>query len=56
MLYWAAIFLLVASICGIFGFGGFALGAVVASQVLCLLFLALCLLALGIGMYDRSTG
>ncbi|MEI4471911.1 DUF1328 domain-containing protein [Frigidibacter sp. MR17.24] len=46
MLYWAAIFLLVASITGFFGFGGLAFASAGISQALSVIFLALCVAAL----------
>lgn len=56
MLYWAAIFLFVAFICGIFGFGGLASLAAGTSQLLAVLFLGLCLAALVVGALQRRHG
>lgn len=46
MYYWAALFLLVALICGIFGFGGVGFASAGASQILFAIFLSLGIAAL----------
>lgn len=46
MLYWAAVFFVIAIIAAIFGFGGIAEGAATIAQVLFFAFLVLFLVAL----------
>ena len=45
MLYWALIFLLVAILAAVFGFGGLAVGAATIAQVLFVVFLVLFVIA-----------
>jgi uncharacterized membrane protein YtjA (UPF0391 family) len=50
MLRWAAIFLIIAIIAGIFGFGGVAEGAADIAKVLFTIFIVGCLLLLVLGL------
>jgi uncharacterized membrane protein YtjA (UPF0391 family) len=45
MLYWAAVFLIIALIAAIFGFGGIAAGAAGMAKILFIVFLVLAVLA-----------
>ncbi len=51
MLYWAAVFFVIAIIAAIFGFGGIAAGAVEIAKVLFFVFLLLFLVSLLIGVF-----
>jgi uncharacterized membrane protein YtjA (UPF0391 family) len=53
MLYWAMMFLIVAIIAGVLGFGGLAATAVGIAKVLFVLFLAMFLIALAMGTARR---
>jgi uncharacterized membrane protein YtjA (UPF0391 family) len=46
MLYWAVIFLVIALIAGLFGFGGIATASVGIAQILFFIFIALFVIAL----------
>lgn len=46
MSYWANIFLALAAVAGLFGFGGFASATATIAQVICLIFLAVGLIVL----------
>ena len=54
MLYWAFLFLIVAIIAAIFGFGGIAAGATTIAQVLFFVFLVVFLLSLITGVKRRN--
>ncbi len=54
MLYWAAVFFLVAAIAGLLGFGGFLEGAATVAQVLFFAFVVLFLVALIGGLLGRG--
>lgn len=58
MLYWAAVFFVVAIVAAVFGFGGIAAGAVSISKILFIIFLVLFLVSLLMGLTNRggSTG
>jgi uncharacterized membrane protein YtjA (UPF0391 family) len=49
MLYWAAVFFIIALIAAIFGFGGIAAGAVGIAKILFFVFLVLAIVALLFG-------
>jgi uncharacterized membrane protein YtjA (UPF0391 family) len=49
MLRWALLFLLVAVVAGVFGFGGISAAAVDIARILCVVFLVLFLIALVMG-------
>jgi uncharacterized membrane protein YtjA (UPF0391 family) len=49
MLYWAAVFFIIALIAAIFGFGGIAAGAVGVAKILFFVFLVLAIVALLFG-------
>jgi uncharacterized membrane protein YtjA (UPF0391 family) len=49
MLYWAAVFLIIAIIAGVFGFGGIAAGSASIAQILFFVFLVLFVLSLLMG-------
>jgi uncharacterized membrane protein YtjA (UPF0391 family) len=51
MLYWAAIFLVVALIAALFGFGGIAGAAVNIAQVLFFIFIVLFIVALVLNLF-----
>jgi uncharacterized membrane protein YtjA (UPF0391 family) len=53
MLYWAFLFLIVAIIAAIFGFGGIAAGATTIAQVLFFVFLVVFLISLFTGLRGR---
>ncbi len=46
MLYWAAVFFVIALVAAVFGFGGIAASAVGVAKILFIVFLALSVLAL----------
>ena len=49
MLYWAAVFFIIALIAAVFGFGGIAAGAVSIAKILFFVFLVLAIVALIFG-------
>lgn len=49
MLYWAAVFFIIALIAAIFGFGGIVASAVVAAKVLFIMFLVLAVVSVIFG-------
>lgn len=53
MLKWAAIFLVIALIAAVFGFGGIAAGAAEIAKILFFLFLAIFVAALILGVMRR---
>jgi uncharacterized membrane protein YtjA (UPF0391 family) len=53
MLYWAAVFFVVAIVAAIFGFGGIAAGASSIAQVLFGLFLLVAVVSLILGLVRR---
>lgn len=55
MLYWAALFFVIALIAAIFGYGGIAGGATVASHVLFFVFVVLFLIALVVSLFHRGS-
>jgi len=55
MLHYAVVFLVVALIAALFGFGGIAAGAVEIAQTLFFLFLALFVVSLILGLFRRDT-
>jgi uncharacterized membrane protein YtjA (UPF0391 family) len=54
MLYWSVVFLIVAIIAAVFGFGGIAAGATTIAQVLFFVFLVVFLLSLITGVKRRN--
>jgi uncharacterized membrane protein YtjA (UPF0391 family) len=54
MLRWALVFLVVALIAAVFGFGGIAAAATDIARVLFLIFIALFVISLAMGMIRRS--
>lgn len=54
MLYWAAVFFVIALVAALFGFGGIAGGAIYIAKVLFVLFLVLFIIALIMGMINRG--
>ena len=53
MLYWAAVFFIVAIVAGLFGFGGIAVAAVEIAKILFYVFLVLFVLSLLSGLHRR---
>ncbi len=53
MLYYAALFFVIALIAAVFGFGGIAAGAVEIAKILFFVFLAITVIALVIGVIKR---
>lgn len=53
MLKWAAIFLVIALIAAVFGFGGIAAGATEIAKILFFIFIAIFVVALIMGMMRR---
>jgi uncharacterized membrane protein YtjA (UPF0391 family) len=53
MLYWAAVFLVIALVAALFGFGGIAAGAVEIAKILFFVFLIIFLVTLVIGLVGR---
>jgi len=53
MLKWAAIFLVIALIAAVFGFGGIAAGATEIAKILFFLFIAIFVIALILGVMRR---
>ena len=56
MLYWAAVFFVIAIVAAIFGFGGIAAGAVSIAKVLFFVFLVVFLLSLFVGVRRGRSG
>lgn len=54
MLYYAAVFFVVALIAAIFGFGGIAVGAIEIAKVLFFIFVVLFVVSLVVGMSRRG--
>src|SRR5579862_3378110 len=54
MLYWAAVFFLIALVAGVFGFGGIAAGAVGIAKILFFIFLVLFIVSLVMGGIRRG--
>ena len=54
MLYYAAVFLVVALIAALFGFGGIAVGAVEIAKILFFIFLLLFVVSLVVGLMRRG--
>jgi uncharacterized membrane protein YtjA (UPF0391 family) len=54
MLYWAAVFFVIAIITALFGFGGIAAGATSIAQVLFGLFLLIAVVSLILGLIRRT--
>ena len=54
MLYYAAVFLIVALIAALFGFGGIAAGAVEIAKILFFIFLLLFVVSLVVGLMRRG--
>jgi uncharacterized membrane protein YtjA (UPF0391 family) len=54
MLYWAAVFLVIALVAALFGFGGIAAGAVEIAKILFFVFLAVFLVTLILGLLRRG--
>jgi uncharacterized membrane protein YtjA (UPF0391 family) len=51
MLYWAAVFFVIALVAAVFGFGGIAAGAVSIAKILFFIFLVLFIISLLGGMF-----
>ena len=56
MLYWAAVFFVIAIVAAILGFGGIAAGAVSIAKVLFFVFMVVFLLSLFVGVRGRRSG
>ena len=54
MLYWAAVFFIIAIVAAVFGFGGVAAGATSIAQVLFGLFLVIAVVSLILGLVRRT--
>ena len=54
MLYWSAVFFIIALLAALFGFGGIADGATSIAKVLFFLFLVLFVISLVLGMFRRG--
>ena len=54
MLYYAAVFFVIALIAALFGFGGIAVGAVEIAKILFFVFLVLFVVSLIVGLFRRS--
>lgn len=54
MLYWAAVFFIIALIAAVFGFGGIAVGAAAVAKVLFFVFLVLFIISLLAGGLRRG--
>ena len=54
MLYWSAVFFIIALLSAVFGFGGIAAGAASIAKVLFFLFLVLFVLSLFLGLFRRG--
>jgi len=55
MLYWAAVFFIIAIVAAIFGFGGVAAGASSIAQVLFFIFLVLFVVSLIVSLVRKGT-
>jgi uncharacterized membrane protein YtjA (UPF0391 family) len=55
MLHYAVVFLVIALIAALFGFGGIAAGAVEIAKVLFFIFLVLFVVSLVVGLFRRGT-
>ena len=55
MLYYAAVFFVVALIAAVFGFGGIAVGAIEIAKVLFFIFLVLFIVSLVLGLFRRGS-
>jgi uncharacterized membrane protein YtjA (UPF0391 family) len=55
MLYWAAVFLVIALIAAVFGFGGIAGAAIGVAKILFIVFLALFIISLLLGIGGRRS-
>jgi uncharacterized membrane protein YtjA (UPF0391 family) len=55
MLYYAAVFLVIALVAALFGFGGIAVGAVEIAKVLFFIFLLLFVVSLVVGLIRRGS-
>lgn len=53
MLRWAAIFLVIALVAAVFGFGGIAAGAVDIAKILFFIFLVIFVITLVVGLFRR---
>lgn len=53
MLYWAAVFFVIALVAALFGFGGIAAGAAEIAKVLFFIFLVVFLVTLLLGLFRR---
>jgi uncharacterized membrane protein YtjA (UPF0391 family) len=54
MLYYAAVFLVIALVAALFGFGGIAVGAIEIAKVLFFVFLVLFVVSLVVGLARRG--
>lgn len=54
MLYWSAVFFVLAIVAGLFGFGGIAAGAVEIAKIMFLIFLAMFVVSLIMGVLRRG--
>jgi len=54
MLYWAAVFFVIAIVAALLGFGGIAVGAASIAKLLFFLFLVLFVIALIAGLFGRG--
>jgi uncharacterized membrane protein YtjA (UPF0391 family) len=54
MLYWAAVFFVIALIAALFGFGGIAAGAVEIAKILFFVFLIVFAVTLILGLFGRG--
>lgn len=55
MLYWAAVFFVIALVAAVFGFGGIAGGAISIAKILFFVFLILFLVSLVAGLFTGRT-
>jgi len=53
MLYWAAVFFVIALIAAVFGFGGIAVGAAEIAKILFFIFLVVFVVSLVLGLLRR---
>jgi uncharacterized membrane protein YtjA (UPF0391 family) len=56
MLYWAVVFLIVAVVAAVLGFGGITTTALGIAKVLFILFLVLFVVTLVLGLFQRRSG
>jgi uncharacterized membrane protein YtjA (UPF0391 family) len=54
MLYWAAVFFLIAVVAAIFGFGGIAVAATEVAKILFFIFLVIFIITLALGLIRRA--